>query len=406
MTSTDSLSRPHGVRSALAPFGTTVFARITAAANKHGAVNLGQGFPDDNGPEWLRAAAAKAVMEGPNQYARSMGSPDLVKAISRNLLQRDGIYRDPMTEVAVTCGATESMAAAMLGLFEPDDEIVLFAPFYDAYLAVAAMAGVRVRIVNMLPPAYGIDAAALDAVITPATRAIVLNTPHNPTGRVLTPQELDIVAQRCILHDLIAISDEVYEHLTFDGRKHVPLCTRHGMANRTLTVTSTGKTFSLTGWKIGYAHGPKHLVDALQAAHQFLTFCAPAPLQHAMLAAMDAPASYFDTLRASYQQRRDKLATGLEQHGFRLHGRAEGGYFQLVDLAGSAFSTTDAEDFADAYIAEGGVAGIPVTAFCFKPPAAMKGLLRFAFCKADATIDAALQRLATKPPARGKKSSE
>ncbi len=376
----------------LAPFGTTIFSSITALAERHGAINLAQGFPDFDAPPAVVEAAVAALRAGQNQYARSMGHPDLVRSIAAFYARRYGLELDPMAEVAVTCGATEGIAAALLGLLNPGDEVVVLEPTYDSYAACLAMAGAVPRFVTLRFPDFGLDPAELRAAAGPRCRAILLNSPHNPTGKVLDDAELRLVADLCRERDLIAITDEVYEHLTFDGRRHRPLATLEGMWERTLTLSSAGKTLACTGWKVGWAVGPATLVAGLQAAHQFLTFCAATPLQAAVAFALDSlddPA--LDHLRTEYTARRDYLCSGLERFGLRV-ARPQGTYFVLADF--SALSDEDDRVFVERLIRERGVAAIPPSVFYPRHPAEGRHLLRFAFCKRLATLELAMERFA------------
>lgn len=379
------------VSARLAPFGASVFSEMTALANAHGAINLAQGFPDFDGPPEIVEAAAAALRAGHNQYARSMGRPELVAAIAGKMKRHYGLDLDPSSEVTVGCGATEMVAAALLGLLEPGDEVVLFEPFYDSYPAVVALAGGTVRCCTLRFPDFAVDLDALARCFTRRTRALVLNSPHNPSGKVFTPAELDAVADLCRAHDVVVIADEVYEHLTFDGHAHVPMATRPGMHDRTLTISSTGKTYSLTGWKVGWAVGPAPLVAAAQAAHQFLTFCAATPLQVAMAAAIERfDGDYFAGLRAAYAARRDLLVSGLAEAGFEVAVPA-GTYFVLAGFGG--LTSDDDRTFARRLVESVGVAAIPPSAFYRDARDEGARLLRFAFCKREETLRAACERL-------------
>lgn len=375
----------------LAPFGTTIFSAITALADRHGAINLAQGFPDfDGAPEVVEAAAA-AMRAGQNQYARSMGLPALVQAISGVYARCYDLSFDPFSEVAVTCGATEGIAAALLGLLEPGDEVIVLEPSYDSYAACLAMAGARPRYVTLRFPDYDLDREALWAAAGPRCRAILLNSPHNPTGKVLDADELAMVADLCLERGLIAITDEVYEHLVYDGRSHVPLATLPGMRERTLTLSSAGKTLAFTGWKVGWAVGPAPLVAGLQAAHQFLTFCAATPLQAAVAVALDGlDESALERLRDAYVERRDFLCAALEAAGMRV-AMPQGTYFVMADFSG--LSDVDDRSFVESLIRERGVAAIPPSVFYPETPAEGRRLLRFAFCKRMDTLQRAMDRL-------------
>ncbi|MFI0609383.1 MAG: aminotransferase class I/II-fold pyridoxal phosphate-dependent enzyme [Anaerolineae bacterium] len=375
----------------LAPFGTSVFSAITALAERHGAINLAQGFPDFDGPAAVIEAAAAAMRAGQNQYARSMGLPALVRAIAAFYERHYGLDFDPLAEVAVTCGATEGIAAALLGLLDPGDEVIVLEPTYDSYAACLAMAGARPRYVTLRFPDFALDPAALRAAAGPRCRAVLLNSPHNPTGKVLDDAELALIAELCQERDLIAITDEVYEHLTYDGGRHRPLASLPGMRQRTLTLSSAGKTLALTGWKVGWAVGPPPLVQGLQAAHQFLTFCAATPLQAAVAFALDGlDGAALDRLRADYQLRRDCLCDGLERAGLRV-ARPQGTYFVLADFSG--LSHEDDQAYVARLMAERGVAAIPPSVFYPEHPDEGRRLLRFAFCKRMATLEQAIDRL-------------
>jgi N-succinyldiaminopimelate aminotransferase len=379
------------IASRLAPFGTTIFSEITALAGQRGAINLAQGFPDFDGAPDVVEAAARAMRGGQNQYARSMGLPALALAISGVYERCYGLNVDPFSEVAVTCGATEGIAAAVLGLLEPGDEVIVLEPSYDSYAACLAMAGARPRYVTLRFPDFALDRDALWAAAGPRCRAILLNSPHNPTGKVLDADERAMVAELCLERGLIAITDEVYEHLVYDGSHHVPLATLAGMRERTLTLSSAGKTLAFTGWKVGWAVGPASLVAGVQAAHQFLTFCAATPLQAAVaeaLAGLDAAAR--EKLLQGYTERRDYLCSALEQAGMRV-ARPQGTYFVMADIGG--LTEQDDRSFVASLIRERGVAAIPSSSFYPVTPAEGRRLVRFAFCKRMETLQQAVDRL-------------
>ncbi|MFQ5655375.1 MAG: aminotransferase class I/II-fold pyridoxal phosphate-dependent enzyme, partial [Planctomycetota bacterium] len=322
----------HETSRRLRPFGTTIFSEMTALAQRHDAINLAQGFPDFDGPAELLTAAIEALKSGANQYSRSRGLPRLTAAIAGRHERLYGLRYDPENEVAVTCGATEGIAAALLGLLDPGDEVIFFEPFYDSYPACAAMAGATPRAATLRFPRFEIDWGELEGLFNERTRLLILNTPHNPTGKVFTREEMGRIAGLAIEHDVIVLSDEVYEHITFDGAEHVPMASISGMRERTLTLSSSGKTFSFTGWKIGWATGPASLVAALQAAHQFLTFCAATPLQLAVAEALETlPDAYYRRLRSEYEERRDLLLDALAAAGFEP-AVPRGTYFILADF--------------------------------------------------------------------------
>jgi N-succinyldiaminopimelate aminotransferase len=379
-------------KTALRGFGTSIFSEMTRLANAHGAINLSQGFPDFEGPPALVDAAVEALRGGANQYVRSQGSPALCRAIAAHQRRFYGLEYDDQTEVAAFAGATEGIAAALLGLLDPGDEVVLFEPFYDSYPACAAMAGATVRHVTLRFPRFALDLDALQAAITDRTKAIVLNSPHNPTGKVFTVDELDAIAAIARARDLIVIADEVYEHLVYGGARHVPMATRPGMRERTISLSSSGKTFSFTGWKVGWATGPAHLVEGLQRAHQFLTFCGAAPLQAAVARGLESVApAYYDELAAQYEERRDFLVDALRSAGFTV-AVPDGAYFVLADFR--ALDPRDDVAYARHLVTEIGVAAIPPSAFYAANVDEGRRLLRFAFCKKRETLAAAASRLA------------
>lgn len=378
-------------RAALARLGTSIFSEMTRLANERGAVNLSQGFPDFEGPPAIVDAAVHALRSGHNQYGRSLGLPKLVEQIAAHRARDHGLHYDPLTEVVATAGATEAIAATMLGLLEAGDEAVLFEPFYDSYPAALAMAGAEARHVTLRFPAFALEASALAQAITPRTRMIVVNTPHNPSGKVFSREELQTIASLCVTHDLIAVTDEVYEKLTYDGTPHVALASLPGMRERTVSISSTGKTFSFTGWKVGWATGPRALIAGVQAAHQFLTFCAATPLHAAMATALaEFGPPFFADLARDYTARRDFLVDALRSVGFAV-SVPRGAYFVMASFAG--LSDEDDLTFARRLIDEAGVAAIPPSAFYARDRAAGSSLLRFAFCKRPETLEDAAQRL-------------
>jgi N-succinyldiaminopimelate aminotransferase len=375
----------------LRPFGTTIFAEMTALAQQHGAINLAQGFPDFEGPPEIVDAAVRALRSGDNQYARSRGHPELVRAIAEAQAGHYGLEYDPMEEVVVFSGATEGIAASMLGLLEPGDEVILLEPFYDSYPPGLALSGAVPRFLTLRFPDFALDGDALRALVTGRTRMIVLNTPMNPTGKVFTTDELDVVAGVCREHDLIALTDEVYEHLVFDGAEHVPLAARPGMRERTLTLSSAGKTYSFTGWKIGWGTGPRELVDGAQAAHQFLTYAIATPLQVAVAYALrHHSGDYLTRFREEYAARRDFLAGALAEAGFRVTV-PRGTYFILAGFQ-DLFPGDDRE-FAYWLTREHGVASLPPSSFYAADVEEGRRLTRFAFCKRMETLEAAVERL-------------
>jgi N-succinyldiaminopimelate aminotransferase len=370
--------------SRLAGFGTTIFTEMSALAERTGAVNLGQGFPDEDGPPELLAAARAAIGDGHNQYAPLPGVPALRAAVAAHQARFYGIDVDPDGGVQITFGATEAIAAALLSLLEPGDEVVLIDPAYDSYAACVGFAGGVRRTVTLRPPDWALDGDALRAAIGPRTRALLLNSPHNPTGKVFSRDELALVAHACLEHDLIAITDEVYEHLVFDG-EHVPLATFAGMAERTLTISSLGKTFSCTGWKTGWATGPAELVAGVRAAKQFLTFAGGTPFQHAGAVALGLGDDWYATFADGMRARRDRLCDGLADAGLHVL-RPAGTYFANVIVEG------DGAEFCRALPERAGVVAIPTGVF-YEDPDAGRSLVRFTFCKRPEVIDEGVRRL-------------
>jgi aspartate/methionine/tyrosine aminotransferase len=376
-------------------FGTSVFSEMSRLAVEHGAINLGQGFPDFPGPDFVKEAAARAIAADQNQYAPSHGTPRLRRAIADDWAARFGREIDPDREVTVTTGATEAIFVAMLAFLDPGDEIIFFEPFYDAYTADVAMAGGAVRVIRLHPPDWRFDPDELRAAFSERTKLFLLNTPHNPTGKVFTRGEMETIAALCREHDVTVITDEVYDRIVFDGHEHVPMATLPGMWERTLTVNSTGKTFSMTGWKIGYTVGPAELNAAIRATHQFSTFATATPFQEAMAVALEeAPRNgYYGQLQDEYTQRRDRLRAVLADANLPPIA-CQGSYFLNSDITGLGFSN-DVE-FCRYLVTEVGVAAIPPSAFYLDPDTAPP-LARFCFAKRSETIDAAAERLARMP---------
>jgi len=372
----------------LAPFGSTVFTEITRRAVATGAINLGQGFPNFDGPDFVKEAAIEAIKSGHGQYAPSAGIPELGKMVATKFAEFTGIGVTPAENVTVTSGCTEALAASFLGLLDPGDGVILIEPTYDAYPVGVALAEGVPSFVTLRPPLFELTAADLEAAVEPTTRAIVINTPHNPCGRVYRRAELEAVAALCRRHDLIAITDEVYEHMVYVG-EHRSLAALPGMWERTVTLSSLGKTFSLTGWKIGWAVAPEHLTAGVRAAHQFLTFATATPLQHAAARALAAPPDYYRQLTESYRSKRDLLAEGLARVGFEVFV-PEGTYFMLADHRG--FGGEDDVAFVGRLIEDVGVAAIPPSAF-YHEGADGADLVRFAFCKDEGTLREAVERL-------------
>lgn len=387
---------PHA-HAKVAGFGPSIFSEMSRLAVQHGAVNLGQGFPDFPGPDFVKAAAKDAIDRDLNQYAVSHGAPRLRAAIAADWATRHQRPIDPDTEITVTSGATEAIFDAIQAFIGPGDELVSFEPFYDSYPASTHLAGGRLVPVTFRPPDWSFDPAELRAAISPRTRVILLNTPHNPTGRVFTQQDLETVAALAIEHDLVVLADEVYDRITYDGQQHRSIADLPGMWERTLTINSTGKTFSMTGWKIGYLVGPAGLNAAVRAVHQFVTFASATPFQDAMATAFEtAPAiGYYDTLASEYAARRDRLRDAL--HAVGLPTLPVGGsYFLMADFSHLPFGT-DVE-FCRFMVEQVGVAPLPPSAFYLDVARAPK-LARFCFAKRDDTIDEAAKRLLALPAA-------
>jgi N-succinyldiaminopimelate aminotransferase len=370
------------------PFGETIFARMSALAVRTGAVNLGQGFPDTDGPSAVAEAAIAAIRAGHNQYAPGRGIPELLAAIAGHQRRFYGIEVDPDTEVLVTAGATEAITAAICALCEPGHEVLTFEPFYDSYAAATALAGATLRTVTLRPPRFDYDPDELEAAITPRTRLVVLNSPHNPTGKVFGPGELTHVAWLAVEHDLVVLTDEVYEHMVFEGR-HVPIETLPGMADRTLTVSSAGKTFSFTGWKIGWVCGPAPLVEAVRAVKQYLTYVNGTPFQHAVAVGLGLGDEYFEGLVADLRTKRDLLCAGLSEVGFEVYP-PDGTYF--VTASASALGGDDAMRFCLELPERCGVAAIPNSVF-YQHPDRGQGLVRFTFTKRTEVLEQGIERL-------------
>ena len=383
----------------LRPYAVNVFARMSALAAELGAVNLGQGFPDEDGPPAMLEAARQAIAEGVNQYPPGPGIAELRLAIAAQRARRYGQQIDPDTEVLVTVGASEAIAAAVLGLVEPGSEVLVLEPFFDTYAPVIAMAGSRRVAVPLAPDGRGfaLDVDAVRAAITPATRAIIVNSPHNPTGMVLSDAELRALAAVADEADLLVISDEVYERLTFDGRRHLPIATYPGMARRTVTISSAAKMFNCTGWKIGWACGAAELIAGVRAAKQYLSYVGGAPFQPAVAYALNHEDPWAEALRDAMEVKRDGLATALTDIGFEVHHCA-GTYFLCADPRPLGFA--DSTEFCEELPHRAGVAAIPMAAFCDPggAPEAWNHLVRFAFCKRDATLEEAIRRLSVLNP--------
>ncbi|MFF9642686.1 pyridoxal phosphate-dependent aminotransferase [Kitasatospora aureofaciens] len=373
----------------LAGMGTTIFAEMSALATATGSINLGQGFPDTDGPEEVREAAVRALREGRgNQYPPGPGIPELRTAVAEHQQRFHGLTYDPDTEVLVTAGATEAIAAALLALLEPGDEVIALEPFYDSYAACIAMAGATRRPLTLRAPHFRPDLDELRALITPRTRLLLINTPHNPTGTVLTPEELAGIAALAVEHDLLVITDEVYEHLVF-GATHHPLAALPGMRERTVTISSAGKTFSFTGWKVGWVTASPALVSAVRTAKQYLTYVSAGPFQYAVAEALRLPDDYFRTLRTDLLRKRDLLLDGLTAAGFRAF-TPEGTYFITTDI--TPLGEKDGIDFCRSLPERCGVVAIPNAVF-YDNTDAGRSLVRFTFCKKDEVLTEAVTRL-------------
>ncbi len=374
-------------------FGTTIFAEMTALATMTQAVNLGQGFPDTDGPAAMLERATEAVRRGLNQYPPGAGLPPLRQAISAHQRWRYDLSYDPDTEILVTVGATEAITATVLALCEVGDEVIVFEPYYDSYPAAVALAGAVHRSVTLRPDRPGgrftFDPDELRSAVTARTRLVLVNSPHNPTGTVFSREELQVIADVCVEHDLVAVTDEVYEHLTFDGVEHVPLATYEGMRERTVCASSAGKTFSVTGWKVGWICAPAHLVRAVTTVKQFLSFAHAGPFQAAVAYGLVREREWVEALRDSLQGRRDRLTAGLERVGLTVY-RPAGTYFVQVDVR--SIGVDDGLQFARSLPRDAGVAAIPTGVF-YDDVEAGRPYVRFAFCKRDDVLDEAVRRL-------------
>ncbi|NEE03882.1 pyridoxal phosphate-dependent aminotransferase [Phytoactinopolyspora halotolerans] len=397
--------RPY-LNARMAPFTSTIFAEMSALAVRTGAINLGQGFPDTDGPQLILDAASEAIHGGANQYPPGPGIPALRVAVAEHQKRFYSLDLDPDTEILITAGATEAIAATILALCEPGDEVVTFEPYYDSYAASIALAGAERRTVRLRPRPAGatwerddaadgravgfqFDPDELAAAFSDRTRLVLLNTPHNPTGKVFSRDELELIARLATEHDAVVVTDEVYEHLTFDGRPHIPMATLPGMADRTVTISSAGKTFSVTGWKIGWLHGPAELVAAARAVKQFLTYVSGGPLQPAVAAALGLDDAFYTTLAADLQRKRDLLSAGLRAAGFDVFATS-GTYFVITDAAPLGFD--DGIELCQRLPELIGVAAVPVSVFCDDKDST-RSLVRFAYCKRDEVLREAVDRL-------------
>ncbi|XP_021900691.1 uncharacterized protein LOC110816703 isoform X2 [Carica papaya] len=390
-TQNDSAQKPLQVAKRLEKFKTTIFTQMSMLAIKHRAINLGQGFPNFDGPEFVKEAAIQAIKDSKNQYARGHGIPEFNAAIAARFKKDTGLVVDPEKEVTVTSGCTEAIAAVMLGLINPGDEVILFAPFYDSYEATLSMAGAKIKCITLRPPDFAIPIDELRSTISKNTRAILINTPHNPTGKMFTREELDIIASLCIDNDVLVFTDEVYDKLAFE-MDHISMASLPGMYERTVTMNSLGKTFSLTGWKIGWAIAPPHLTWGVRQAHSFLTFATSTPMQWAATTALKAPDSYYDELKKDYMAKKAILVEGLQAVGFKVFP-SSGTYFVVVDH--TPFGHENDIAFCEYLIKEVGVVAIPTSVFYLNPEDG-KNLVRFTFCKDEGTLRAAVERMKEK----------
>jgi aspartate/methionine/tyrosine aminotransferase len=370
-------------------FTESVIREMTRLANLHGAVNLGQGFPDFPAPEEVKEAAIRAIADDHNQYPITWGVPAFREAIAETYARDYAVVADPETEIVVTCGATEAMAATFLGVLDPGDEVVVFQPYYESYAPDAILTGAVLRPVTLRPPGWSFDVDELTAAFTERTRAIVVNSPHNPTGKVFTPQELSVIAGLCERHDAIAITDEIYEHITYDGRRHVPIASLPGMHDRTVTISALSKTYSVTGWRVGWAIASEPLMRGIRATHDFLTVAAPGPFQIAGIAALGLPRDVLTRGREEYSARRELMLDILREAGFAAVP-PEGAYYVMADVTSLGFASD--VDAARYLVEVAGVAAVPGSSF-FARPELGSHLLRFAFCKRLETLELARERL-------------
>ncbi len=371
-------------------FTESVIREMTRQARLHGAVNLSQGFPDFPAPAEVKEAARQAIADDVNQYAITWGARPLREAIAAKFTRLYGVPVDPELEVTVTCGSTEAMIAALLAVLDPGDEVVVLEPFYENYGPDAILSGAVPRFVKLRPPAWTFDPAELAAAFSDRTRAIILNTPNNPTGKVLTRAELETIAALCLKHDALAITDEIYEHILYDGAVHIPMASLPGMASRTITINGMSKTYSVTGWRVGWVIAAPVLTGAIRKVHDFLTVGAAAPLQEAGVVALALPPSYYTDLAASYDERRQRLLGVLERTGFRVH-RPQGAYYVMTEIDGLGWDDDIA--FTKHLVSEIGVAVVPGSSF-YQDPRDGRTQVRFAFCKRAETIAEAERRLA------------
>ena len=376
----------------ISSLGTTVFEVMSGLARQHQSVNLGQGFPDDKGPEEVRRAAADYLVHGHNQYPPMMGLPELRQAVAANNKRFHGLDVDWQTEVLVTSGATEALGDCLFGLIEPGDEVVLVEPLYDSYLPIVRRAGGIPKLVRLEPPNWTLPREELIKAFSDKTKLILFNTPMNPCSKVFNREELQFIADLCLKHDSFCVCDEVYEHIIFDDRRHLSIMSLPGMRDRTVRIGSAGKTFSVTGWKVGYLTAAPELLKPIAKTHQFMTFTTPPNLQWGTAVGLKLGDDYYRGLASDLQRKRDRLGEGLDGIGFELLP-THGTYFITTDFRPLGFNGTD-EDFCRHITVEAGVTAVPVSAFYDDVGKAPRHLARFCFCKHDSTLDAALERLA------------
>lgn len=372
-------------------FTESVIREMTRLAAKHQAVNLSQGFPDFAAPEEVKEAARQAITADVNQYAITWGAKSLRDAIAAKFTRLYGVPVDPERQLTVTCGSTEAMIAALLAILDPGDEVVVFEPFYENYGPDAILSSAVPRFVRLRAPDWSFDPAELAAAFTNKTRAIIVNSPNNPTGKVFSRAELQTIADLCLKHDVVAVTDEIYEHILYDGAVHVPMASLPGMQDRTITINGMSKTYSVTGWRVGWTIAPPRVTDAIRKVHDFLTVGAAAPLQEAGALALALPDSYYTEMAAGYARRRERLIGMVEKVGFRVH-RPQGAYYAMTEIDGLGWD--DDVAFARHLVQEIGVAVVPGSSF-YRDPKDGRFQVRFAFCKKDATFDEAERRLAT-----------
>jgi aminotransferase len=396
----DVLAQPkHFLSDKVSHFTESVIREMTRQAMLHNAVNLAQGFPDFPAPGEIKRAAQEAIAGDVNQYAITWGAKNFRAAIARQMQAWQGVPVDPETQVTVCCGSTEAMISTLLAICNAGDEVVIFEPYYENYGPDSILSGARPRFVKLHPPQeangeWGFDERELRAAFHPHTKAIIVNTPNNPTGKVFTRAELELIRDLCVRYDVLAITDEIYEHIVYDGTKHISMAALDGMQDRTITINGMSKTYSVTGWRVGWTIAPPKITNAIRKVHDFLTVGAPAPLQEAGAAALGLPGSYYTQLAEGYRKRRDRLVPALEEAGFRCF-KPRGAYYVMTDI--SAFGFADDLAFTKHLVSEVGVAAVPGSSF-YRDPRDGARQVRFAFCKRDETLDEAARRLSQLRP--------